>query len=59
MSRGVRSTGVRSLKLRARELLPEGSACRALILSQPDSVPEADRVALARILSRVLSDELK
>jgi hypothetical protein len=39
--------------------LEEGSACRALILSQPDSVPESDRVSLARVLSRLLSDELK
>ncbi len=59
MPEEARSAGVKSLKLRARELLPEGSACRALILSQPDSVPEADRVTLARVLSRLLSDELQ
>jgi hypothetical protein len=49
---------LKGLKARARELLPEGSACRVLILSQPDSVPESDGVPLARVLSRLLSDEL-
>jgi len=51
-------TSLKGLKARARELLPEGSACRALILSQPDTIPEDEGVPLARVLSRLLSDEL-
>lgn len=58
MSGKEHGAGLKGLKARARELLPEGSACRALILSQPDSVPEGDGVPLARVLSRLLSDEL-
>lgn len=49
---------MKNLKSRARDLLPEGSACRALILSQPDDIAETDRILLARVLSRFLSDEL-
>ena len=49
---------LKPLKSRAREVLPEGSPCRALILSQPDALPEAEGVSLARALSRPLSDEL-
>ncbi|MDG6947458.1 MAG: hypothetical protein JRN44_02915 [Nitrososphaerota archaeon] len=49
---------LRPLKSRAREVLPEGSPCRALVLSQPDALPEAEGVPLARTLSRLLSEEL-
>jgi hypothetical protein len=58
MPRTERRTNLGRLKTRARELLPEGSACKALILSQPDSMPESEMASLARVLSRLLSDEL-
>jgi len=58
MPRTERTTSLGGLKMRAKEVLHEGSACRALILSQPDSLPESDGPPLARVLSRLLSDEL-
>jgi len=45
--------------MRAKEVLLEGSAYRALILSQPDSLPESEWPPLARVLSTLLSDELQ
>jgi len=48
---------LKQLKEKALRVLPEGSACRAAILSQPDNVPEEEAIVLAKALSRLLHSE--
>jgi hypothetical protein len=47
------------LKTLARNLLPHDSTLRALILSEPDSLPRAAVLAKIEVFSRLLYRELR